>query len=217
MAVRLPVILAQSSSRSAKQTQAEEDWIAHLLFEARLDATLIADLPTIALESTDQLCLEGIKGDFVLLSWLDPQVCSQHLGRLLDVPVQLIPLAGDEPAEHQAHDSRNIGLQGNRSLGGNGAKPKKVYFLRLDVQGDSREGKQSVSRLLQSLSTPVFQLGVSKAKVTTLPVQRIDGTTRSAAAINSSQIPVDVRDSTPGFDDLSAVDSLVDELNSLDI
>ena len=228
MAVRLPVILAQSSSRSPKQSAAEEGWITHLIFESRLDATLISDLSTVTENSTDQLCLEGIKGDFLLLSWLPSSECMQHLERLLRLPVALIPVTGSfEKYSSVKGDAKPI-----PSSGFVGIKPKKVYHLQLNERRDFESDKVAVARLLQSLSTPIFQLrgptsrnaqdsgsnGISSNPIPpVLDAQTHEIPQTSSKTTKSSPINDRLSASDPSIQDLSSVDSLVDELNGLDL
>ncbi len=144
MAVRLPVVLSQSARRSPKHSDVEEEWIAKLLFEARLDATLLSDLSAIPNSSTDRLCLEGIKGDFVLLTWLSIEETNEWLAKLALFPYSLRSIVDGEI----------------RQTGGDvpGIK-KKVYYLQLSTLGAVDEEIARLKKLLASLSTPVFQLG----------------------------------------------------------
>jgi hypothetical protein len=52
------------------------------MFEPGMDPMLIGHLEGIASGSTDHLCLEGIRGDFVLLGWTTTQAAYDHLARL---------------------------------------------------------------------------------------------------------------------------------------
>lgn len=159
MAVRLPVVLSQSGSRSPKLNTIEEDWITHLLFESRLDATLIEDLLSVKADSTDQLCLEGIKGDFVLINWLDAKQSYMELSRLGIASSVLVDMLdgstyrGPDYAESSRSSASDL-----KPLG----PIKKIYHLQLTERSDFASDKVRLQSLLQSLSTPVFQLGIGR-------------------------------------------------------
>ena len=142
MAIRLPVVLAQHAKRSAVYTDCEESWITSLLFEERLDATLVADLASIQLDSTDYLCLMGIKGDFVLVSWDDSSVVYRELVRLGFESFDIVPVDGSEriPSVQRFH---NI---------------KKIYLIGYQRGVSVSVPIGQLKGLLESKSTPVFQL-----------------------------------------------------------
>ena len=58
MAVRIPVVISQHERRSGSVADYEEQLVTRLIFENGLDATLIADLNSIAIDTTDHLCIE---------------------------------------------------------------------------------------------------------------------------------------------------------------
>jgi hypothetical protein len=149
MAVRLPVVLCQHERRNSKQAEHEEQWITKLLFEDRLDATLVADLAQIQLESTDHLCLEGLRGDFVLVSWHAKELVAEQLARLGFLSLEIVPVDGSE----------KLAITNERS-----PTPKKVYFLSFDLGRSVEDGLSRLKELLSSRSTPVFQLNSSLSK-----------------------------------------------------
>ncbi|MFN9420553.1 MAG: hypothetical protein ACK578_24110 [Pirellula sp.] len=149
MAVRLPVVLCQHERRNGKQAEHEEQWITKLLFEERLDATLVADLAQIQLESTDHLCLEGLRGDFVLVSWHSKELVAEQLARLGFLALQIVPIDG----------SAKLAITNAKA-----PTSKKVYFLSFDLGRTVEDGLSRLKELLSSRSTPVFQLNSSLSK-----------------------------------------------------
>lgn len=245
MAVRLPVVLSQTTSRSPRQLSIEEDWITHLLFESGLDATLISNLSTIEKESTDQLCLEGIKGDFLLMSWLDKITTEGELNRLLGDPIRLVPINSIDDEEHTPSSismaaasptlpPRTVNI---------GERLKKVYFYYLKDNDDRNLGRTKIQELFKSLSTPVFQLGLTKTAKVASTSDNSSKPNGAAAGLISGLAEVvahkslpaeihqrDVQDvttdkstdqstllATVKNSDLPDIDALVDELNDLDI
>jgi hypothetical protein len=149
MAVRLPVVLCQHERRNSKQAEHEEQWITKLLFEDRLDATLVADLAQIQLDSTDHLCLEGLRGDFVLVSWHSKELVAEQLSRLGFLSLEIVPVDGSE----------KLAITNEKA-----PIPKKVYFLSFDLGRTVENGLSRLKELLSSRSTPVFQLNSSLSK-----------------------------------------------------
>ncbi len=82
MAARIPVVVSQSVRREPLAVEYEEQLVTELMFSNGLDATLIGPLSQISLDSTDHLCLEGLKGSFALLSWGTTEECREELQRL---------------------------------------------------------------------------------------------------------------------------------------
>ncbi len=154
MAIRLPVVLSQNSIRSLRVSEIEEEWIALLLLEARLDAALIGALESLSTRLTDRLCLEGIKGDFLLLSWLSSDEIMPLLTQVEIGPFELISV-----------------LDGGKLLSdvGGQRKRKKVYSIRLSPDLAPSDGVATIRETIASLSTPVFQLGQSQTLAATNP------------------------------------------------
>jgi hypothetical protein len=149
MAVRLPVVLCQYERRHGTQAEHEEQWITTLLFEDRLDATLVSDLAQIQKDSTDHLCLEGLRGDFVLVSWHSKESVAEQLTRLGFFSLEIVPIDGAE----------KLVLSND-----NTPTSKRVYFLSFDLGRSVDAGLTRIKELLASRSTPVFQLNKNLSK-----------------------------------------------------
>lgn len=227
MAVRLPVVLCQHALRNGQQAEHEEQWITMLLFEDRLDATLVSDLAQIELDSTDHLCLEGLRGDFVLVSWQSKEKVAEQLSRLGFDSLELVPLDGTEI----------LVLANSNSLAS-----KKVYFLSFELGRTVDAGLSRLKELLASRSTPVFQLNtnLSKARtnlekpvesrllpilntpITPLPPPAPSMGSKASALGASSAFIVQHSPSESGVDlsddsDFPHIDSLMSDLDKFDI
>ena len=159
MAIRLPVVLAQHARRVAAYTDCEESWITSLLFEERLDATLVSDLASIQPDSTDYLCLTGLKGDFVLVSWEDSSAVLRELNRIGFDSFEIVPVDGA---------AKVSSAQRNQTV-------KKIYLMGFNKGIPVSELVGQLKRLLESKATPVFQLqlapkGANTASSKVLPV-----------------------------------------------
>jgi hypothetical protein len=148
MAIRLPVVLAQHPRKSGVFSECEEGWITSLLFEERLDATLVAHLGSIEPDSTDHLCLEGLKGDFVLVSWETGSFVLDQLVRLGFGNFEIVPVDGSPKL----------------TADGSSSHAKKIYLMGYNPDDEVSKSVARLKELLESKSTPVFQLQISPGK-----------------------------------------------------
>lgn len=142
MAPRISVVISQFERRQGQRADFEEQLITRLLFENGLDATLIADLKSIALDTTDHLCLEGIKGDFVLATWESPEYVADHLGRLKIGGFAIVPMDGSPQL------ASPTGLPG-----------KRVYYLNLNADNQLDRVINQIKKLVESKNTAVYNIG----------------------------------------------------------
>src|SRR6187549_1197494 len=70
MARKLTVVVSQGQSANPAKRKLEEDLVAGLLFERGLEVTVIPNLYDLTPDGTGMLCLQGITGDMVVVSWL---------------------------------------------------------------------------------------------------------------------------------------------------
>ena len=81
MARKITVVLSQGQSVSPDKRKLEEDLVTGLLFERGLEVTVIPHLYDLTADGTAMLCLSGISGDVVILSWLFPRAAYWTLAR----------------------------------------------------------------------------------------------------------------------------------------
>ena len=70
MARKLTVVVSQGQSANPAKRKLEEDVVAGLLFERGVEVTVVPHLYDLAPDGTGMLCLQGISGDMVVLTWL---------------------------------------------------------------------------------------------------------------------------------------------------
>ena len=146
MAIRIPVVISQSERRTGSMADYEEQLITRLIFENGLDATLIADLKSIATDTTDHLCIEGLKGDFALATWQSAQYVCEHLHRLGIPSLEIVPVDGSPR------------FQSNQ----NGTSPKKIFFVSLATNTPIDSTIGTLRDLREARATPVFSIGLPK-------------------------------------------------------
>ena len=81
MARKLTVVLSQGQSANPAKRKLEEDIVAGLLFEKGIEVTVIPHLYDLDPNGTGMLCLQGIAGDMVVLSWLFPRAAHWIMDR----------------------------------------------------------------------------------------------------------------------------------------
>lgn len=70
MARKLTVVVSQGQSANPAKRKLEEDIVAGLLFERGVEVTVVPHLYDLTPDGTGMLCLQGISGDMVVVSWL---------------------------------------------------------------------------------------------------------------------------------------------------
>ena len=143
MAVRIPVVISQHARRSGSIADYEEQLITCIVMESGLDATLIADLKSIELDTTDHLCVEGLKGDFALATWESAAYVCTHLHRLGIPSIEIVPVDGSQKT----------------FSGESGITSKKIFFIPLATNVSIDATIQTLKGLLLARSTPVFSIG----------------------------------------------------------
>ena len=72
--MKIIAVVSQSATANADQRDFEEQLVADLLMSGDgCEVTVIPDIAELEPETTGLLCLEGIKGDLVLMSWYAPR------------------------------------------------------------------------------------------------------------------------------------------------
>jgi NAD-dependent dihydropyrimidine dehydrogenase PreA subunit len=77
----LTVVISQGQSAHPDKRGLEEALVAALLFESGVEVTVIPHLYDLAPGSTGMLCLEGITGNMIVVSWLFPRAAHWTLDR----------------------------------------------------------------------------------------------------------------------------------------
>ena len=163
MANRLTVIISQGQSNNPAKRQMEEDLVAALLMENGIDVTVIPHLYDLTPDGTGMLCLEGVSGDMVVLSWLYPRAARWtldrngirgHEGQSLLKPVDgegeevdddEPPDNGETPDKDRVSDSREI-------------PPRKIYCLDLRSHDTSQTYLDEIKRIASEAGAAVVGL-----------------------------------------------------------
>jgi len=148
MAVRIPVVVSQNERRSGAKADYEERLITQLIFENGLDATLVADLKSIEIDTTDHLCIEGLKGDYAIATWESMEYVCEHLHRLGVESLDLVPVDGSP--KHSSHRSDY--------------PAKTIFFIALSTSIPVEKTINTLQVLRDARSVPVFSIGGIKQR-----------------------------------------------------
>ncbi len=216
MAIRIPVVISQHERRLGSIADYEEQLITRIVMESGLDATLIADLKSIELDTTDHLCLEGLKGDFALATWESSHYVCTHLHRLGIPSVEIIPVDGSPKIQ-----------SGVASL----QPSKKIFLITLATSTSVDITIKTLKDLLLARSTPVFSIGapISRNKsLLTVPGPTVKSPQQTPSPItHSSQVDsaVSIPKNAPKLNKIAVsadgefpnIDLLMDELDQFEI
>lgn len=78
----MKLVLSQSHQNDPTRRDTEQELVASLLMQDRIEVILVQDVAQLENESTDALCLQGIRGDMLVVAWHNTVDCTEHLRRL---------------------------------------------------------------------------------------------------------------------------------------
>ena len=81
MAHRITVVLAQGQSHHPAKKKLEEEIVSQLLCEPSLEVVVVSHLYDLSADGPGMLCLQGIAGDMIVLSWMYPRAARWTLAR----------------------------------------------------------------------------------------------------------------------------------------
>lgn len=169
MAPRLSIVISQAPSHDASIADVEQAIVTALMFEPGMDPMLIGHIEGIESGTTDHLCLEGIRGDFVLLGWLPAQTAYEQLARLgiYARPGVAPPILRSEssetaqfPAPRDSHTVNSHAANSQVSLPAEEQLKRRLYFvdLRSHTTRDPKTILQGLKDLLQDRQTKTVTL-----------------------------------------------------------
>tara|TARA_B110000438_G_scaffold274750_1_gene295154 strand:+ start:151 stop:756 length:606 start_codon:yes stop_codon:yes gene_type:complete len=78
----MKLVLSQSYQNDPLRRDTEQELVSSLLMQDRIEVILVQDVAQLENESTDALCLQGIRGDMLVAAWHNTVDCTGHLRRL---------------------------------------------------------------------------------------------------------------------------------------
>ena len=158
MGKRIAVVISQGQSQNPKKRQLEEDLVTKLMFEAGLDVTVIPHLYDLKPDGTGILALRGIKGDFVICSWLydraarwilDPAGVEGHEG------TSLLESSADEDEEFEEELGED---DKDRVIESRDLPARKIYCLDLRSHDSVRPYVDEIQRIAKEATVSTVDL-----------------------------------------------------------
>lgn len=165
MPKRISVIISQGQSANPAKRKLEEDLVAALLFEPGVEVTVIPHLYDLTPQGTGMLCLQGIAGDMVLLSWLYPRAAHWILDRNQirgHFGQTLLRGADDEDEadeEEQDQSATADGAEGvERVIDTRDLPNRKIYHLDLRASDNTAAYVAEIRRIIAEASVKTVDL-----------------------------------------------------------
>ncbi len=163
MARRITVVVSQGQSHNPAKRKLEEDIVAGLLGERGVEVTVVPNLYDLSPDGSGMLCLQGIAGDMVVLSWLYPRAARWILNRngiRGQEGTSLLEAEQDEEDDEQVDDA-SAGEK-DRVIDTLEIPERNIYCIDLRAQNDPSAFIEEVHRIANESSTPVVQLGLDQ-------------------------------------------------------
>ncbi len=153
MSIRLSIVLSQSTGGTAIQQDMEGDLVARLIGLPGLDLCLVGPLERSTQETTDRLVLEGLQGDFALLTWHAAEAAIELLRQAGQVG-ERVPHALDPFAPNDSVS------KGEEQSGGKEAAGRRFYLVELRGK-TSEQVVDGLQQILAARRTKTVAIGIS--------------------------------------------------------
>ncbi len=134
---KLTVVISQGQSAHPDKRGLEEGLVGALLFESGVEVTVIPHLYDLAPGSTGMLCLEGIPGDLVIVSWLFPRAAHWTLDRggiKGHFGQTLLASEADDDEEFEEDETAQADGDDKPRVGGRDLPNRRIYHIQLTPQ-----------------------------------------------------------------------------------
>lgn len=163
MAHRLTVVVSQSRSQNPKKRELEERLVAEFLGERGVDVTVVPHLYDLKPDGSGMLCLTGITGDLVVLSWLYPRAARWILDRngiRGQEGKSLLKSLGENDDEELAEEVEEgeVAEDKDRVIDQLQLPQRRIYCLDLRAYDEASVYLDEVKRVAEELATPTVEL-----------------------------------------------------------
>jgi len=163
MARKLTVVVSQGQSANPAKRKLEEDVVAGLLFERGVEVTVIPHLYDLTPDGTGMLCLSGISGDMVVLSWLFDRGAFWTLDRNgirgREGKTLLTSEEADDDDVDDSASGESSGTDKPRVVTGRDLPNRTIWCLDFKVRPDAKSFIDEVVRLRDENSVQTVSLG----------------------------------------------------------
>jgi NAD-dependent dihydropyrimidine dehydrogenase PreA subunit len=174
MAKRLAVVISQGQSASPAKRNLEEDVIVRLMLESGVDVIVVPHLYDLADDSAGVLALQGVKGHFVLISWLYERAARWALDRRgvrgRAGTTLLVEASDDDEDDDELEDEATAAESKKRVLDAREIPARNIYCIDFKASDQPQEYVDEVKRIFRELTASLVALdlgdglGVSNGK-----------------------------------------------------
>ena len=178
MAKRITVVVSQGQSANPVKRRLEEELVAALIGERNLELTVVPHLYDLNPEHTGLLCLQGISGDMIVLSWLFSRAAHWTLDRndiRGNIGTTLLDYESDEddeesPSKDQAVDGDKPRVHDSRPL-----PQRKIYCIDLRVKNEVQPYVDEIRRIVRETQVQTVSiLGLLNSSPNTVVAPRVE-------------------------------------------
>ena len=163
MAKRITVVVSQGQSANPVKRNLEEQLVGELLLERGVEVTVIPHLYDLSPDGTGMLCLQGITGDMVVLSWLYPRAAHWILdrngikGRVGTTLLEASDADEDDEESDQAEDAADEQDDKPR-VGARDLPNRTIYCIDLRARDTAAPYTEEIRRILSEASVQTVDL-----------------------------------------------------------
>ncbi|EAQ77476.1 ATP-binding protein [Blastopirellula marina] len=161
MAKKLTVVLSQGQSQNPAKRNLEEEIVARLLFEPGIEVTIVPHLYDLKPDGPGMLCLEGISGNMVIISWMFERAARWTLDRNGihgKIGTSLLTYEVDEDELDELEDEEEK-AEKQRVADSRPPSNRYIYCLDLRVSNKVDEYVEEIQRIAAEQTPQVMQLG----------------------------------------------------------
>jgi len=162
MARKLTVVVSQGQSANPAKRKLEEDLVAGLLFERGLEVTVVPHLYDLTPDGTGMLCLQGITGDMVVVSWLFSRGAFWTLDRNgirgREGKTLLVNEAEEEDDEDESDESEESKDAKPRVVESRDLPNRKIYCLDFKARESAAPFVEEIARIQKETTVQTFGL-----------------------------------------------------------
>ena len=164
MASRLTVILSQGQSNHPEKRSLEEEIVTRLIGQRGIEITVVPHLYDLKPDGTGVLCMQGISGNFVVLSWLYPRAAHWTLDRFgIEGRMGTSLIAPDEDEDEDAEDASSAEDEqaAPRVVDERNLPNRTIYCLDLRWHATAEVYLEEIERVAAESRTSVVPLSLS--------------------------------------------------------
>ncbi len=185
----MKLVLSQSHQNDPVRRDIEQELVASLLMQDRIEVILVQDVAQLEVESTDALCLQGIRGDMLLVAWHNTVDCTAHLRRL--------GILGKFDGDTATTSILPIALPSGQY----DAMQRHIAFLDLTRTADPSNSRQKILTLLragkqnrQTITTKTEHAPVNPNLSPTKPIKVMPRRSEEATSLDDLDLLLDEMD-----------------------